>query len=287
MRLYGGEIYVVDGLFEFEEYRGECFLQEYLRKNDPTITEIEIPAECHGFPVTTLNGPFFKAKFIKRVVVPPSVRIVDRSSFSVCTALESVELSEGLETISLFAFQQTGLKTITLPKSLKRLCDMAFAECYNLENVVFNSEISLGEKVFVDCYKLPANVTLMGLVNSSDISNPFDENAYMSAFGIMPTIHGKCKNEYIKYTRPDVFELAIKNDCFRSVDVFVMLKFLFEKGHTERLLFVAEHGLLEKRELVDEYIERSAREGLTELTAYLLELKRRKFGFKKGGDFDL
>lgn len=84
-----------------------------------------------------------------------------------------------------------------------------------------------------------------------------------------------------------MFELAIKNDCFRSVDVFVMLRFLFVKGEAERLRFVAENGLLKTRVQIDEWIECSAKEGLTELTAYLLDLKNRKFGFNGGDSFEL
>lgn len=284
----------VDELFSFAQTEDGCVLVRYLKKDDPTITEIEIPSEYHGFPVERLHGCFEGAKFIKRVVIPPSVRFVDRVTFRECTALESVEIPEGVEVIGDFAFWNTNLKSVTLPESVKSFGYMAFACCHDLENVVFNSffksddrEAIFGRQAFVDCFKLPADITLMGLVNSCDISKPFDNFAYLDAFGKKLVIHGESGNEYTKYTRPDVFELAVKNDCFRSVDVFVMLKFLIEKGHTERLIFVAEHGLLETRELVDKCIECSAREGLTELTAYLLNLKNRKFGFNGGNKFEL
>lgn len=195
--------------------------------------------------------------------------------------------SEGLEEIGALAFLETNLKSIVLPKSLKKLGGREFACCYDLESVTFNSAPSIGEKVFVDCYKLPADITLMGLVNSCDISEPFDANALEIAFyrNVLPG-----RDEYLKYIRPDVFEPAIKNDCFRSVDISVMLKFLIKKGDTESLRFAEEHGLFKNRELVDEWIEASVRDGETELTAYLPDLKKRKFGFagfEGGSGFEL
>lgn len=274
--------YSVDELYSFKEINGEGTLMEYLRKDDPTITELEIPVEYHGFPVTRLWDCFEQAEYLERVVIPSSIRVVDATTFFGCKSLEIAELSEGLEEIGVLAFRGTNLKSIVLPKSLKKLGAMAFAYCHSLESITFNSAPTLGAKVFADCHKLPADITLMGLVNSRDISKPFIENAFMDAFGKTPASPGG--NEYLQYTRPDVFELALKNNCFRSVDVFVMLKYLFCEGHEERLRFVAEHGLPDNRELADKCIERSAQEGLTELTAYLLELKNKKFGFNNGGD---
>lgn len=60
-----------------------------------------------------------------------------------------------------------------------------------------------------------------------------------------------------------------------------------DESKTELFPLAEKHGMLRREPLVDGLIEYSAEQKKPEITAYLLELKRRKFGFKKGGDLDL
>lgn len=298
--------YNVDELFgfEFNTFEGGYGVVDYLKKDDPTITELEIPAEYNSEPVTSVYG-FSDSKYLKRVVIPPSVRVVSSAGFYNCKSLETAELSEGLEIIGGSAFEGTGLKTaelpeglegigywafrgsklksVVLPKSLKCIYDRAFANCIDLESVTFNSTPSLEEKVFFNCLKLPAEVALMGLVNSCDISEPFDEEAFYTTFST--TLSNP--NEHLNYTSPEVFRLAVKNNCFRSVDISIMLNFLVEIGDAKSLCLAGEHGMLDNAAFLDMLTERSAEKGKTEITAYLLEYKKRKFGFNGGNNFEL
>lgn len=281
--------YDIDELFGFNKIDGG-YAVEYLQKKDPEITEVEIPAEYDGEPVTRIAAyGFFQSEHLKRVVIPPSVRIIDAAAFNECTALTTAELSEGLEEIRNSAFWNTNLKSIVLPKSLMRIFSEAFAFCFELESVVFkscNSEISLGEKVFFGCPKLPADVTLMGLVNSCDISKPLDAHVFNTSFNVMAS-HLFWQDEQLKYTRPDVFELAAKNDCFRSVDMFLVLKALIKNGDAKSLRVAEDCDIFKTRELVDRCMEYSTQQGKAEITAYLLELKSRKFGFEGGSGLEL
>lgn len=279
------DYYEIDGLFGFEKILNECTLIRYLKSGDPTVTEIEIPAECHGFPVTRTHDCFDSAKYLKRVVIPQSVTAIDTASFYDCSDLESVELPDGLKAIRSLAFKGTNLKSVTLPKSLEVLGDMSFAYCRSLESVTFNSAPIFGEKVFVGCEKLPADITLMGLVNSADLTAPFDKHAFFDAFAGNFCPVGE-EREHLKYTRPDIFETAVKNQCFKSVDMYVMLAFYIEERDAERLKLIEEHGLLDDRALLDEYTERSIQKGKPEITAYLLDLKKRRFGFSLESEFD-
>ncbi|MDE6732312.1 MAG: hypothetical protein K2J77_05495, partial [Oscillospiraceae bacterium] len=69
------------------------------------------------------------------------------------------------------------------------------------------------------------------------------------------------------------------------------VKFLFDKLIQENrhdLLIIAEkYGMLDSAALLDLLIKFAVERKKTEFTAYLLDLKNRKFGFKNGGDFDL
>lgn len=274
--------YDVEELFKFYEFGDEyAGIEEYLKKDDPTITELEIPAEYNGRRVIRIYKHSFRgSKYLKRVVIPPSVNEIYKYAFSICERLETVELSEGLKAIYDYAFCSARLKSVVLPKSLETLWHHAFFDCRELESVTFNSAPVFGDYVFVNCPKLPADKALMGLVHSCDLSKPFIKSEYNWAFE-----HYEANR--LAYIRPDVLELAIKNDCFRSVDVSVLLKYLLKTANTESLNVVEECGLFKSGEHVDECIEASVRRGTTELTAYFLELKKRKFGFKKDGEFDL
>lgn len=274
----------VNELFRFEKNEDGYTIAEYLKKNDPQITELEIPEEYNSFPVTTIGFcSFINSDYIKRVVLPPSVRSIHIKAFYCCLSLEEVEFSEELEVILSDTFAYTVLKSANLPKSLKELGERAFAHCHNLESVTFNSAPSFGRNVFFNCFKLPADVTLMGLVNSCNLNRSFDTYTFNDAFNPATP----WRDGYFKYTRPDVFELAVKNDCFRSVDISVMLRFLIKTGDAESLRLTEKHGMLDDAALLSALTEYSAGQGKTELTAYLLDLKNRKFGFTAGGDLDL
>lgn len=269
--------YDIDELFSFGKIDGG-YAVRYLKTDDPEITELEIPAEYNGVPVTRIAAyGFFCSTHIKRVVIPPSVRVIDAAAFSECFSLETAELPEGLEEIRSIAFEETSLKSIVLPKSLTRIFSEAFSYCDKLESITFNSTPSLGEKVFFCSLELPADITLMGLVNSLDLSMPLDAGAFKNAFDDKNSATG-WRFERLKYTRPEVFELAAKNDCFRSVDVSAVLKGLIKNGDAKSLRVAVEYDIFKTRDIVDECVKYSVELGKTEITAYLLELKNRKFG---------
>ncbi len=48
-------------------------------------------------------------------------------------------MTEGVEELGYDAFSHcSNLKTVTLPKSLKKICDSAFRYCTGLEKIIFN-----------------------------------------------------------------------------------------------------------------------------------------------------
>lgn len=237
--------YEPEELFRFEKTEGGYSVASYLKTEDRSVTEIEIPEEYNGLPVEAIEEyAFFCARFIKSIV---------------------------------------------LPKSLKAINSAAFQYCNKLKSVAFNSVPQLGEDVFFDCRLLPADITLMGLVGSCDLSAPFNRKAFDRAFEIPRSLTGIYRLPYNRdaILSTEVFELATKNDCFRSVDVSVMLKHIIREGDTKSLYLTEKHGMLDDPALLEELAEYSAEQAKTELTAYLLELKKRKFGFEGGSGLEL
>lgn len=197
--------------------------------------------------------------------------------------ITDITIPEGVTRIGRLAFGITMLKSVALPKSLKEIADEAFAHCTDLESVTFNSAPKLGRQVFFNCVKLPAKTVLMGLVNSCDITEPLDADAFNEQFN-GELQWQKPYGKYI-YARADVFKLAAENGCFRSVDAAPLLRLLIEEGDAEVIVLAGE--LINTATLADELIECSVENGKTEATAFLLEYKKRKFGFDGSGEFEL
>lgn len=271
-------IFSVDELFEFEKTDGGYAISDYLGYNVPTITELEIPAEYNGLPVVKiLSTGIGYARFLKRVKIPESVRGIMGSAFHSCPELCEAELSEGLEMIGSSAFQQTRLKSVKLPKSLKELLWGAFRLCRELERVEFGGSPWFGTSVFSGCAKLPPETIAMGLVRSTDITRAIPNKDISEITAKIPDIPCDC-------FRRDVFELLVKNRCFRDCNLKRVFEGMINNNKAELFPIAEKYGLLPSAKILDKLISYSAERQVTECTAYLLDLKNRKFGFKNGGD---
>lgn len=143
----------------------------------------------------------------------------------------------------------------------------------------FNGAPAINPNVFGGCPKLPPETVVMGLVCSTNITSPFSEADIwaITEYSI----------DVPDYIRPDVFELLAKNNCFRNCDLRDLFEIMIIENKPELFPIAEQYGLLDDPALLDSLISLAAENQKTEITAYLLDLKNRKFGFKNGGDFDL
>lgn len=298
-----------DDLFEYKKTDSGYEIMSYRQKQNPDITEITIPFEYDGEPVTGISFFAFKrAVYIRRVHFPESVSVIrerafwyaeslekiilprgitylgDRA-FGHCSAARTVEIPEGIKTIGSRAFKYCGITSAVLPKSVERVEKFAFEGCRDLESVVFlNPAVALGRGVFFDCPKLPAETVLASIVRSFDITKVI----YPSEF----RYPGRQGNISIKsgLFREDVFALAVKNDCFRILKKDIMSELftmIIRGGLTELLRIAGTGGMLSDAELIDELTALSSGLKSTECTAWLLDYKNRKIGFKGEDDYEL
>ena len=100
-----------------------------------TVTEIGTGA-FYGTEATSITLPStlkyigalaFCDSNIEKLSLPSGTKAIGENAFSSSTRLHSVSFNEGLETIEYGAFYRTILKSITLPKSLKKVGYAAFA----------------------------------------------------------------------------------------------------------------------------------------------------------------
>ena len=99
-------------------------------------TDVTVPSEIKGKPVTTLYGTFSGNKTVKKVTVPEGVRLIKNLAFHGCTALTTVVLPSSLEEMTEYTFYQcTNLKTVSLDTANSKLTKIgrySFAYCEKL-----------------------------------------------------------------------------------------------------------------------------------------------------------
>ncbi len=117
-------------------------------------TQIIIPAEYEGLPITAIQGHHgtgaFAQKNITSVVIPDSVTVIGQNTFYGCRELLSVTVGENsaLTEIGNNAFSAcSSLTSMYIPKGVTTIGDMAFNNCASLQsftvaegNTVYRSE---------------------------------------------------------------------------------------------------------------------------------------------------
>ena len=109
---------------------------------------------------------------LKKVVFKGDVETIGKYAFSRCTALEKLSLPDSVQEIGREAFVASGLKSLVVPESCRRITLYAFSGCplkyVTFREVNHNHMIILGEGVFQNCTGLkkvtfPANAKLISM----------------------------------------------------------------------------------------------------------------------------
>lgn len=90
---------------------------------------------------------FYGFNVLESVTLPKSVVSIDASAFRDCTALNEVNLSEGLRVINEYAFQGTAITTLALPATLMGFDPQCVMYCKNLQSVTAADESTILQSV--------------------------------------------------------------------------------------------------------------------------------------------
>ncbi len=114
------------GDFEYNVSEGEVTITDFVGSSH--TTDIIIPSEINGYPVTTIG----------------------ERAFISCYNLESIEIPDSVITIGKYAFAACeSLKSIKIPDSVTTIGEEAFGECSSLENIQIPDSItSIGRWAF-------------------------------------------------------------------------------------------------------------------------------------------
>lgn len=262
-------------LYEFENHKSYLTLKSFLAADDSGVTSVTIPSLYEGKSVLEVGFEAFAgARYLRSVTIPESVYRLGGGAFRGCIALESVRVPGSVSQLPAAAFLDcTALKSVELCEGIRVINANAFRNCTALESVLLPKSLqSIESCAFLGSPKLPPEIVLTGLIRRTDLSQPIGE------------IHDI---EWESALRPDVFSLALKLGSFGENKLTEALFRIAENGPSEDFEIAARGGLLNEAELIDKLLGRASGSGNAETAAWLLEYKRRKFGFETGGIYEL
>lgn len=128
------------------------------RKTGVTITgfegklpsEVEIPAEIDGLPVTSIgNYAFYECTNLSNISIPDNVTSVGSYTFYKCTSLSNITIPDSVTSIGACAFFGCeNLNSIVIPRSVTRVGEYAFRACEKLSSVTINRNCTVGIYAF-------------------------------------------------------------------------------------------------------------------------------------------
>ena len=105
------------------------------------LTKIELPPQLEEVGYSS----FYGCSGLTEITIPSSVKTIRSGAFEKCYNLESVTLSEGICEIGTEAFQYTKLKSLNIPKSVKKLGHDIVRGCQHLAYITIEAPSQLEE----------------------------------------------------------------------------------------------------------------------------------------------
>ncbi len=140
--------------------------------NNQEITDLVIPEDitsigdyafcgCEGLKSVTFHdkmtylgaNSFYSCTGLTNVEIPASIKTINEGAFMRCSNLASVTIPEGIETIGFEAFMHSGLKTLTLPSTIRDMMQ-SFSSCEQLETLTLTDGITELDGSFYYCHAL-------------------------------------------------------------------------------------------------------------------------------------
>ncbi len=159
-------------------YGWSSFISINIIEGNPTVTksgDLYYLYETTAKTVSVIGGNYSS---MNSITIPESITIdneqyavttIGRGAFYGCYDTEVISIPNCVTTIEEYAFYNAGIKSLTLPSSLKTIANLSFNYCYNLTNVsIPEGVLSIGYQAFANCDKLqklelPASLT--GIAN--------------------------------------------------------------------------------------------------------------------------
>ncbi|MBE6862359.1 MAG: hypothetical protein E7497_05620 [Ruminococcus sp.] len=140
---------------------------DYIEISDcnESATEVEIPSEIDGVPVTSIGVAAFDGCDFISVTIPDSVTSIGECAFGNCDSLTSLTIPDSVTNIGEAVFIGSELlTTVILPDSVTSIGAKAFSECESLTSIIIPGSVTAIEKgMFVGCTSLTSVVIRDGV----------------------------------------------------------------------------------------------------------------------------
>lgn len=152
------------------------------------------------------NGAFENCELLMGVQFAPqtNVKIIKTKTFRNCSDLFTINLPEGITTISSNTFQNSSIREVTFPTTLKKIARRAFDNCSNLRIPILSSHVYVDWTSFLGCrpcspFEYPGQkhtqMDLSGEQCSICISK-FEYHFATCTFGCGHVFHTECAKEW-------------------------------------------------------------------------------------------
>lgn len=152
--------------FEYTVNDGGVTINKYIGSD----TEVIIPAEIEGKPVTEIGWAFENCTSVTSIEIPDSVIYIGHFAFRHCEALTSVKIPDSVASIGNLAFADcTSLTSITLPSGLDSINNLTFCKCTSLTSIEIPESVTfIDGHAFLECSSLtsltiPDSVEYVGM----------------------------------------------------------------------------------------------------------------------------
>jgi Tfp pilus assembly major pilin PilA len=187
--------------WDFDATTGTIY--EYI---GPATNELLVPNKINGVRVSEIRGTrgdFGDAMIrwnsgVESVIISPGISRIGYNCFEWCDTITSVSIPNTVTSIGEYAFQGTGLQTLTLPSSLTTIETQAFYYGEFLTSITIPKSVNIiGESTFDFCYDL------------QNINVDPDNASYKSIDGVLYSKDGTLLHSYpigntrTTYTIPD------------------------------------------------------------------------------------
>ncbi len=139
-----------NGEWDFDAATGTLLL-----KGTGTMDELFAVRSSFGF-LSTVSMPWRDREHLRSVIISEGITTVSDFAFEGCTALEEVSLPDGLTHIGSMAFNGcSNLRRIVLPASLVSVDSFAFYGCSRLSELVYGGTAEQQAALSIDMYNEP------------------------------------------------------------------------------------------------------------------------------------
>ncbi|MDE6566725.1 MAG: leucine-rich repeat domain-containing protein [Lachnospiraceae bacterium] len=139
--------------------------------------------------VTSIGDHAFEyCRHLQTINIPESVTHIGRKAFLGCTNLQSIYIPNGVTKIEAYSFGECGIRSITIPNSVKSIGEGAFEWCKKLRSVTIPDSVkNIGYNAFHLCEDLrsitiPDSVIYIAPCAFQDTKITFTSNNFKISF---------------------------------------------------------------------------------------------------------